>query len=439
MSADFDELLANNVYSLISKMDDDEAEMFTRVLADEIYEDLVSKNQRLIARENRKIVAKNLKAAETVCKSLIEQGRDDEAVAVAVGVRSGIQSEIEIAKDNGKEPGWNKGADGKFTTPANVYYGGARRKMAPQKRVRSVKRVKTVDGVKTITPETQKYKARDTGFLSSDKKSRYYKDTGPFVQAQQDAARHVVDAAENVRRPLHNMAINEQAMWDHISPSGFAGANQASKETVSTLEQNRDREFDTERSSLDRTWNTMQSAGALAAGLGSAGTAVGVPGAQSVALAGQAAQMAGSIAPHGERIVGPSVRRTKYRYQGVERKPDKTLVQGITHAKQGVLAEKVSRMPKNQRDKISQALFSRTAKPGDFLDSEDNRLAAEKATINYLRERIPDARRNTLREGSGKIAPSEASSSAPTVRSRTRVSAWQRITTCPSSTPTSRR
>ena len=45
-----------------------------------------------------------------------------EAIAVAYAARAGVQDEIEIIK-SGKEPGWNKGKDGLFTTPDKVHYG----------------------------------------------------------------------------------------------------------------------------------------------------------------------------------------------------------------------------------------------------------------------------------------------------------------------------
>lgn len=473
MSDYFDDTLADNVYNLISKMDDDSAEMFTRVLADEIYEDLVSKNQKLIARENRKIVAKALDTAERVSKSLIAQGRQDEAIAVAYAARAGVQDEIEIIK-SGKEPGWNKGKDGRFTTPDRVHHGSwgkdqprhaPRRVSAVTPAASKVKPVKPVKLQKPITVPKDEWTPKDWtpgdksklkikpdkatvrsgDFLPKQERwedgeevrgkngkvkgnvgdegmpsagdmkgpalagDKYYAGTGRFVQAQQDAARYAVDATNAVRRPLHNMRANEEAMWGHISPGGFDGAKAAGRTLESTFNQDRDwtPSEAAERSNLDRTWNSMQSAGSLASGIGQAGTAVGVPYAQSLTYAGEAAKVAGKLGPGGERIVGPSVRRAQYRYQGVERKQDKELKAEVTQAMKRVLNEKMHRMPKNRRDEVSGKLFNGTVQPGDFLTARDRADASREAATNFLRERLPDARRNPLREGSGKIAPSE--------------------------------
>lgn len=484
----FDQTLADNVYSLVSKMDDDTAEMFTRVLADEIHEDLVAKNQRLIAEQNSKIIAKTLDAADKVCTSLIAQGRDEEAVAVAYAARAGVQDEIEIikAKRQDRKPGWNQGEKGRFVRSEEV----------PLSRTRHIKRVEAIDPVSNIKPiklvslkkpiQAPASRAKNSGegeksrlkpyedrrdgkkeyatirsgdflptqdrlkagekildskgrplkILDADGKEtaqddwagrrggqyktgqmmgsplegdRYHKDTGRFVQAQQDVSRFAVDRAEDIRRPMQNMAINEAAMLRGISPGGFEGARGAGTKLQSTFDQDRDwtPSEPAERSNVDRTWNTMQAAGMLASGIGGAGAAVGVPYSQTLAYAGEAAQVAGKLGPGGERIVGPSVRRTIYRYQGVERKQEPALKAEVLQAKKRVLNAKMDRMPRNRRDEASGALFSRTAKLDDFLTVEDRHEASRMAAVNFLRERLPDARRNTLREGSGKIAPSE--------------------------------
>lgn len=365
---DFDEILAGNVYSLISKMDDDEAEMFTRVFADEVYEELVSGNQRLIEKTNRRIELEALQAAETVCKSLIAEGHDAEAIAVAVGARSGI------SKSEGKLYPISKASSND-----------------PYKR----------------NPLGQ-FAARDT--LGSRGRSEWSRGTGKVERVQpvklvNQAVRGARHLGETEARGYNFMAGGQE---------GMQRFGNAANDSMFTLNQNANRKYERpETSNMDRTWNTMSEAGELAQGLGAAGTVAGVPGASTVMYAGAGANLAGQIAPHGERLVGPAIRRAKYRYQGVERKLDKDLMKKVAERQKRVLASRLHGRPQNEQSKVLANISNGRADAAKYLNSDSREMAAIQGAVDYLRDRIPKASRNNLRLGSGKVAPSEGIIIAP--------------------------
>ena len=58
---------------------------------------------------------------------------------------------------------------------------------------------------------------------------------------------------------------------------------------------------------------------------GQALQSIAMPG-SNAHIAGSAAQFIGQVGPEAERVLGPGVRRTAYRYRGTERRPDPTVV-----------------------------------------------------------------------------------------------------------------
>ena len=497
MSDNFDETIADNMFRMVSDMEPDEAEMFVRSFADDVYDTLVEKNQRYIVKKNAQIALEVTDQADRVCKSLISQGRDEEAIAVAIGVASGL---TEIKK---YDPNQERGDDGRWKpkNKENAPRKGRKKvsPVAPVKRVASPERVEEVKRVsraqligdvrsvkgwdykpksgankldiaddleqalldKEDSPENtvgrsrgQSQRAQRAGILdSSTLRTNKLRDnterrgTGTHTERHIDhlSNQETIFGDENTKKEKRDFErLNNPGMKETLKDypafaaekvsEGFKNAASATERGfkaehafLNSLQSNGDINLDwkgagkqlesafkpgemptgAEMSNMDRTWNTMQDAGRMASGIGNAATAVGIPGGSTVAIAGQAAHLAGNLGPNAERIVGPSVRRAKYRNQGTERPVDKDVRAAVRQSERAVLRDVMERLPRNRQMEILTAVQQKHQPVSNFIPAEDALEATKRGSLDYLRTRVPDARRNSLREGSGKFAPSE--------------------------------
>lgn len=319
------------VYDLISKMDDDEAEVFTTLFANEVYDELIRKNQRLIKSHNARVAQEAIDRAERIAKNYEDEGSFEIADAVRYGVYEYISKatgKFDENKHNRHPAGSGKG--GRFAPKDQGKAGGSK-----------VKPVAPVKPVKEVTPFT----------------------AANALVAGRNVNQHLIDA--NAERPVG------------------------------------------ENSTTDRTFSSIGTAGALASGLGTVAGGFGVPGASSVKMAGEAAKLASDLGPNAEKLVGPSVRRAKYRTQGVERKIDPQLTKltrvNLESAKMGVLDE----MSPRKKAEVKLAIARGEKNLDQYLDQSTRESTNVQAATQYLYGRLPDLRNNTLRAKSGKIAPSE--------------------------------
>jgi hypothetical protein len=138
------------------------------------------------------------------------------------------------------------------------------------------------------------------------------------------------------------------------------------------------------RSSTARTYNRIAAGSGLIA---AAGSATGTP---SVQLAGEMGQFAGSFGPQAEKVIGPSMRKTSYRYRGTERKLDNELV---TRRR-----EMIGQFRRNEGIPASEA---------GNVSPDQNTEVSRRAAIAHLQSKLPDKKLATLQVQSGKIPPSE--------------------------------
>lgn len=106
-------------------------------------------------------------------------------------------------------------------------------------------------------------------------------------------------------------------------------------------------------------------------------------------LAGLAGEFVGSYGPEAEKVVGPHMRRTAYRYRGTERTPDRNLIEAQRDS-----AMKVAR---------NYGVDSRSA---DFTPGMRTQ-ASQMAAVGYLESRLPKKSLSELQRKSGRIPPSE--------------------------------
>lgn len=92
-------------------------------------------------------------------------------------------------------------------------------------------------------------------------------------------------------------------------------------------------------------------------------------------------EFVGQYGPEAEKVVGPQMRKTAYRYRGTERTPDKEL---IASRNQQVLAM-----------------------PDEGRTPEAKQMASVRASVGYLMNRLPNLRLSEIQRKSGRIPPSE--------------------------------
>lgn len=101
--------------------------------------------------------------------------------------------------------------------------------------------------------------------------------------------------------------------------------------------------------------------------------------------AGQFGEFVGRYGPEAEKVIGPHMRRTAYRYRGTERRIDNALIQATN--------DKTRDMMRGQKNPV--------VTPD--LRSE----ASRQASITYLIKRLPSSKLTDLQLKSGKVPPSE--------------------------------
>lgn len=112
------------------------------------------------------------------------------------------------------------------------------------------------------------------------------------------------------------------------------------------------------------------------------------PKAQAALMAGQ---FVGQYGPEAQRVLGPTVRRTGYRYRGVERKPSQDLINAF------------NRFNAQNPNATAAQRINRLVEP---VTDERGREHAS-PVIQYFRNRLPSADLNVLQVKSGHVPPSE--------------------------------
>lgn len=118
-------------------------------------------------------------------------------------------------------------------------------------------------------------------------------------------------------------------------------------------------------------------------------------------------EFVGSFGPEAEKVVGPHMRRTAYRYRGTERKPDETLID---------LANKMAERAGMTRGdgSVGQIAADRATGASRLTPEQKINIAEQTAMLyflgserNGLKSRLPDNTLSELHRQSGKIPPSE--------------------------------
>jgi hypothetical protein len=188
----------------------------------------------------------------------------------------------------------------------------------------------------------------------------------------------------------------------------------AANSMASNFEQSHNRRPNQAQSGVTESFRRLENGGHL---IQSIGVGANRP---AVALAGATARYVGQFGPEAEKVIGPHLRRTTYRYRGTERRPDPAvnrLAQGEAigvlraEGRDGAINSQTVRLANGHTKTVS----TRNESPMAALDDQQRVYATEQAAVSYFLgdkkddrpSRIPKASRAELQRKSGKITPSE--------------------------------
>lgn len=328
----FNNSYAAHVYDVISKLDDDTAEIFSTMVVHDSLHRHIDDNRRHIDSRTEEI----LKSIQSdVAKSLRQRPGDPNAIATAALVQA-------VSKNQWDENKVNRHGKGSSTGGQFAPKGGAK--------------------TDSFTP------AGKTKYRATVKQGKDGKKNVKIVSRQKGVPAGGGD-------PI-TMERDRFDVTQALGTTNREGSRFAQEWTAPDDPRNN-----------DRTYARVAAGSRLMSEAGRAGAAAGVPGAGAAALAGDVGQFAGSFGPEAERVIGPSMRKTAYRYRGTERPVD-TELNSIRRQELG-----------NHR---RQSGISPEAMDGDFK-TEVSRAAA----VQYLSSKLPSKQLGGLQRESGKLPPSE--------------------------------
>ena len=179
---------------------------------------------------------------------------------------------------------------------------------------------------------------------------------------------------------------------DFAVGAGTALGGQAGEDFVSQWTMRGENDFRTN----EQAWRRLQASSVLAQEMG------GKYLPTNARLALKAGEWAGKYAPEAEKVIGPTARKSAYRYRGVEKKPD-----AVYQAEINNLRNKYQ-TGKQARDALIHGVEERVAinprrpelgtRVADVVDSK---------TITRLKSKLPDPKLYNLNRKSGTIPPSQ--------------------------------
>lgn len=434
----FNHEAAQKAANFVMKMDEDTARAFTTIVVGDVLEDTIEKNQRTLQRHLDDIVSKRIERFKKAALSAVSKSGDESALDYA----EAIDRLEEIVKANPyqrNDPDWNESL---FRRSSNGQF--ARKIKATQKTPFSDKRAK---GMGIPTPKG----------LSDEQRARFqdeYRQVSDFLGTVHESSRdpagneiflhiHNDKTKESYTvKPVRGHAVSERD-WDPkngervigvearphglniggaaFGLSGAMGSDAVDRGVVEGLNR-----FDAKFTNFAHEWAGQNDTGGmknsnerLYGRTKTAGTFLRdvAPDGSKAQMAGEFGRFVGEHGPEAERIVGPGMRKTAYRYRGTERKPDERVVDQYERA---IRAEKQKHDPNRRAGQdrnpdwkntpgraVQQIAASRAladARPATF----EERDAGRAVLTDYLgRHRQKNKKLFNLQLSSGVTPPSE--------------------------------
>jgi len=340
----FNQEAAQKTFDLIMKMDDDTAAVFCYIVASDLLEREVEENRVTLQKHLDEVVAKRLTDLKKATLRAVSKGMENpQPYAQALAM---IDSMISKADDD--IPDWEferkikrDPSSGRFRTKF---------RSTPLKKPMPDKTAKTL-GIAGITGDRYKNK------MSPKEKARYqhqYLQIADFLGAVNAATDGDNETLVHFRNEATGETWAEKAtstkpMTTMLEENVWAVAAEAKPTTLSvggaafslagaagkTMSADQVKAFNTAGEKSDewkaswltddngqnqnaRLYQRTHTLGTVAQELG--------PDGSKVQLAGKMASIVGQYGPQAEEVLGPSARKTAYRYRGTERTPDERLI-----------------------------------------------------------------------------------------------------------------
>ena len=444
---DFNQEAAQKAFDLVMKMDDDTAEMYTTIVVGELFERDLEQNLGTLQRHLNDVVSKQLETVKQAHLRLVSKGMDpDQAVAYAQALAM-FDTTISKAK-NPYEHGYHfKESDfrrdpttGRFQVKISERQTQKfHRKMGQAILGTDTPKDVTVDGKKKELSEEDQIRFQDeyrqlSDFLGSVSQSAGGQGNQQVLLQFKDKKTGEMHSQVHVgRTPPKDLLADPDtrlvgaiakpetlttggaafglatAMGGSMSPQSVANVNAAGRGGGTFADQWLNA-GEGDRASNAKLYGRTAAAGQF---LGQ----VGPPGSK-VQLAGKFAQIVGNAGPQAEMVLGPTTRKTAYRYRGTEKTPERAMVraygQGVAQAKlyspteeleHGVREPRRSGKPGAQPTAHQMAL-ARTERENRG-PTWDERELGRRAVVDHLRAKMPQKSLYDLQLASGNTPPSE--------------------------------
>lgn len=325
---EFNHEYAQKVFDLVSKMDDESAQMFAYLVAAEVLEQDIENNQRTLQRHVDDILTQRMGMITKAASQLISKAGEKKLWAT------------ELAEFNELHP---RGEAGRWIKKLKVEH-ITNKPFSHRDAVASGIRPSQRRKYSQMTPEQRAHYQQEylqiADFL---KESSYDAIDGKVIATVKD---HM---GRTARVPMNLGTRVDTSAWDParenvtevmVIPQGLVGAGGASLNLAAALapETLKGRAAETGLPEFARQWSTngegddflRNSNARLYHRTGAAGKLISGYGEKknlpAVASAGYLAELVGSHGPEAEKVIGPAARKTAYRYRGTEKAPDPKLV-----------------------------------------------------------------------------------------------------------------
>lgn len=345
---------ASRMESLISKMDDDEAQVFSYLVMAEVLEDTIEKNQRTLQTHLDTVISKRIERVKKALLTSVSKSGDNHALAYAEAIR-----EIEKAYKNPYETGAYSFQESDFRRDARTGRFQAKVNVNPKAKAMDPKQAR---GMGIRNPEKNGYKLtreqraqyqqeylQVSNFLNAIASSGEDADAILQVENKNSGARHMVRVGGKPKAgtdgdwdPKQERVIGVKAKPTGLTAGGSAFGlvsslgGDMSGNTAQTINR-ADRNF----GSFSNDWNATvdeRNTNARLYGNISAGSKFVTqvaPHGSAAQIAGRMGQIVGDHGAQAEKVFGPAARKTAYRYRGTEKAPDAELTEAYDRAVRG--------------------------------------------------------------------------------------------------------
>jgi len=398
MDQHFNREAAARAYDVVMKMDDATAEMFVRCVAHDLLVEDLTNNARVVSSLSTRIH----KSIVDDLDRMVSKSAVDERLVVDV-----------VSKALGDDK-YNRDKSGRFATvESRVRTDRTKRKMP-----KSRERAQGIPSAKGLARESRSYNRKDK--LSSTDRSAYQQQYLQLAEAMDAMTRR---DGSNLRAILENKSTGRQSEIKVSSLDHITGWNPATHNLVATrFDEPRDAtrteraaaSFDTvsalgsKGSAFEQRWNdaSKDPVGTNARTYrrieaGSKLVADVTPAGSKANTAARFGEFVGQYGPEAEKVVGPQMRKTAYRYRGTERAPDAAL---LDMRKQFIRQTEDMRI---REGGVSEEELN-TFRSGRSISSpEVKQMRSADAATSYLFNRLPNLRLSEIQRKSGRIPPSE--------------------------------